>query len=330
MVSHMKLLVTGATGKVGRSFLDAFPGHAKAAGSEVVALCNNRMIDEDSDVRVVRGSLSDPDAVREAMLGITHVLHLAAVKESPDLAIDVAVKGMFLLLEEFRQSSTACQFILIGGDCAVGHIFHGYAEPITEAAPRRAYKGCYALTKVVEEVMLEQYRIQYGIDGTILRAPWIMEKDDFRYALSFGDDQFGGPLWSDLMSPADLELCSGGDMVPVMLDRSGEPLLRNVVHVDDLVAAILVALDNPAAHGELFNIAMNEPVNYGAVGEYLSATRGMRPIEIPTRFHSNWLSNVKARKVLGWSPKIDLAELIERAWTYRRAENDPRIVVYPG
>ena len=58
-----------------------------------------------------------------------------------------------------------------------------------------AYPGCYALSKVLEEVMLEQFGIQYGINGCCLRAPWIMEKDDFRYTLSFGDDVFGGPVW---------------------------------------------------------------------------------------------------------------------------------------
>jgi len=27
-----------------------------------------------------------------------------------------------------------------------------------------------------------------------------MEKDDFRYALSFGEDVFGGPVWSAYVS----------------------------------------------------------------------------------------------------------------------------------
>ena len=45
--------------------------------------------------------------------------------------------------------------------------------------------------------MLQQYCIQYGINGCCLRAPWIMEKDDFKYTLSFGDDVFGGPVWKD-------------------------------------------------------------------------------------------------------------------------------------
>ena len=34
--------------------------------------------------------------------------------------------------------------------------------------------------------MLEQYGVQYGFDFCCLRAPWIMEKDDFRYQLSSG------------------------------------------------------------------------------------------------------------------------------------------------
>ena len=65
-----------------------------------------------------------------------------------------------------------------------------------------AYPGCYALSKVLEEVMLEQYFVQYDLSGCCLRAPWIMEKDDFKYTLSFGDDVFGGPRWKDFVDPA--------------------------------------------------------------------------------------------------------------------------------
>ena len=65
-----------------------------------------------------------------------------------------------------------------------------------------AYPGCYALSKVLEEVMLEQFGIQYDLNGCCLRAPWIMEKDDFRYTLSFGDDLFGGPDWKTMV-PAE-------------------------------------------------------------------------------------------------------------------------------
>jgi nucleoside-diphosphate-sugar epimerase len=80
----------------------------------------------------------------------------------------------------------------------------------------------------------------------------------------------------------------------------------------------------------LFNISMDQPVDYGAVGEQLSARNGLQPVEIDTPFYSNWLDNSKARMLLGWSPEIGLEQMIERAWQYERADNDPRIVRYPG
>jgi nucleoside-diphosphate-sugar epimerase len=326
----MRLLLTGATGKVGQAFLPRFLESPRFQGWTAVALCHNRTIDESDRVSVVRGSLNDPGAVEKAMHGATHVLHMAAVKESPALAMDVAVKGMFVLLEAFRAATDADQFILIGGDCAVGHAFQRYDGPITETSPRRAYKGCYALTKVLEEVMLEQYGIQYGLNGCILRAPWIMEKDDFRCALSFGPDQFGGPPWTDFLSVGEVAAYHESGRVPILLDRTGESLKRNFVHVDDLVTAILTALGNPAARQQTFNISMNRPVDYATVAEHLGDAEDLEAVEIPTPLHSNWLDNSKARHVLGWEPEIDEKALIEKAWAYRRDTNDPRIVWYPG
>jgi UDP-glucose 4-epimerase len=261
---------------------------------------------------------------------VTHVLHLAAVKESPTLAMDVAVKGMFVLLEAFRAIPTARRFVLLGGDCSVGHIFQDYPAPITECDPRRAYPGCYALTKVIEEVMLEQYQLQYGLEGCILRAPWIMEKDDLRYAVSFGSDQFGGPAWSDLMTPAALADAQAGNHVPLMRDISGAPLKRNFIHVDDVVSALLLALDHPAAAAQLFNIAMAEPLDYAALAALLGRRTGALPVEIPTPFHSNWLDCTKARHLLGWRPTVDLEALVDRAWSYKRAANEARMIYYPG
>ena len=326
----MRLLVTGAAGKVGQAFLPAFLADARFSDWDVVALCNNRVIEPAERVEIVRGSISDAEVVASAMSGVTHVLHLAAVKETPELIFDVALKGLFQLLEDFRVSTEARQFILLSGDCTVGHIFQPYDSPITETSPRRAYPGCYALTKTLEEVMLEQFGIQYGINWSTLRAPWIMEKDDFRFALALGAEQFGGPSWSEMVPEDALERYRGGGYVPVMRDANGEYLKRNFVHVDDLVAAILATIDNPRAHGQLFNIAMDQPVDYGAVGAQLQARDDLKPVEIATPFHSNWLDNSKARMVLGWAPEVGLNEMIDRAWQYRRAENDPRVIWYPG
>ncbi len=326
----MRLLVTGASGKVGQAFLPAFLREPRFSGWDVVALCNNRVIERRDRVALVKGSIANAKVVADALQGVTHVLHLAAVKETPGQVIDVALKGLYLLLDGFSRSDDARQFVLLSGDCVVGHIFQDYPEPITEQSPRRAYPGAYALTKVLEEVMLEQVGIQTGLNWTTLRAPWIMEKDDFRYAFELGADQFGGPSWEMLVEPDRLQQIRDRRCFPAMRAVDGAFLKRSFIHVDDLVRAILSAIDNPQAYGQLFNVAMDEPVDYGRVSERLMTVAGLEPAEIDTPFHSNWFDNSKAKKILGWRPEIDLDGLVERAWSYRRAADDPRIVWYPG
>ena len=328
--SEKLVLVTGATGKVGQHFIGRFLANPAWDGARLRALCHNRQLTAGKRLEVVRGSMAERSDVARAVEGVTHVLHLATCKETPDDVIDVTVRGLFWLLEECRQSPAFERFVLIGGDAGVGHFVYPHPIPVTETQKHSAYAGCYALSKVLEEAMLEQYYIQYDLDGCCLRAPWIMEKDDFRYSLSFGRDVFGGPRWRDLVDPEKAEAYRAAGTVPMMLDPQGRPVLRNFVHADDLVTAIVTALDHPAARQQLFNICMDEPVDYREVARYLRETRGLRSVEIPTEFHGTWLDNSKAKFLLGWRPRYDLQRLIEEAWSYRRADDEPRKIWYPG
>ncbi len=325
-----RLLITGAAGKVGTHAIQRILQSDARRDAKIRALCHNRILEPRERLEIVRGSIADRQVVRAAMQGVTHVLQCATCKETPDDIIDVTVKGLFWLLEECRASATFKQFVLIGGDGSVGHCFYAHPIPVTEQQKHTAYPGCYALSKVLEEVLLEQYFVQYGLTGCCLRAPWIMEKDDFKYSLSFGEDVFGGPRWRELVGPerADAYVKSGA--VPLMLDPDAKPVKRNFVHVSDLVEAILLAFDNPKARQQTFNICMNEPVDYGEVAEYLHRTRGLPAVKITTPFHSTWLDNAKAKFLLGWRPRFDLARLIDEAWNYQRAANDPRKIWYPG
>src|SRR3954447_1585173 len=258
-----RILVTGATGKVGSEFVRRTLNEAAHEATIIRALCHNRQTEPHARVEIVTGSISERDVVRQAMQGVTHVVHCATCKETEDLVMDVTVKGLFWLLKECRTSSTFQQFVLIGGDAALGHFFYPHPVPVTEQQKRSAYPGCYALSKVLEEVMLEQYYVQYDLNGCCLRAPWIMEKDDFKYSLSFGEDVFGGPRWRDLVGPAEADRLAAVGTVPVMLDPDGVPVHRNFVHVDDLTDAILLALEHPKARRQTFNVCMDEPVDYG-------------------------------------------------------------------
>ncbi|HEY3330605.1 MAG TPA: NAD(P)-dependent oxidoreductase [Capsulimonadaceae bacterium] len=324
-----RLLVTGATGKVGQAFLNHFCDSPHAAGFAVRAVTHNRTLPQPG-VETIKGSLADRDVVRKAMDGVTHVLHLATCKETPELVMDVTVKGMFWLLEEARSSDLFEQFILIGGDAALGHFVYPHPIPVTEQQGHSAYPGCYALSKVLEEVMLEQYYIQYDLNGCCLRAPWIMEKDDFAHTLSFGTDVFGGPVWRDIVGADAADEYQRSGAIPVLLDHHNEPVKRNFVHVDDLVSAIMAALDNPKATQETFNICMDEPVDYRDLAEYLHTTRGLPSVDIPSDYHATWLDNTKAKFLLGWRPQYDLARLVDESFDYKREADDPRKIWYPG
>jgi nucleoside-diphosphate-sugar epimerase len=326
----MLILVTGATGKVGRHFIARILGDPRFSKARIRALCHNRLPGEPDRIEVVRGSIAERGVVMTALADVTHVVHLATCKETPDDIMDVAVKGLFWLLEEFRGSPSARQFILLGGDAGIGHFYYRHDGPVTEDALHQAYPGCYALSKVLEEVMLEQFGIQYGSNGCCLRAPWIMEKDDFKCTLSFGDDVFGGPDWKTLVSEADAKRYAKEGTVPLLRDADGRPLKRNFVHVDDLVSAILAAIDNPRTKRQLFNICMDRPVDYGEVAAYLARTRGLASVDIPSQFHSTWMDNSKAKYLLEWQPKYNMEMLIDSAWQYERSQTDPRIVWYPG
>jgi UDP-glucose 4-epimerase len=325
-----RILVTGAAGKVGQEFLRRFFTDPRLKMFTARAFCHNRILPAQERLEVVSGDMANRADVQRAMEGVTHVLHLATCKETPESIMDVAVKGLFWLLEECRLSETFRQFILFGGDAGIGHFFYPHPVPVTEQQRHSAYPGCYALSKVLEEVMLEQYYIQYDLNGCCLRAPWIMEKDDFKYTLSFGEDVFGGPRWRDLVGPERADEYVRTQTIPVMLDPQGQPVLRNFVHVSDLVEAVLVVIDHPKARQQTFHICMNEPVNYRSVALYLAKTRNLPSVEIPTDYHSTWLDNDKAKLLLGWRPQYDLERLIDSAWDYKRAPNDPRRVWYPG
>jgi len=325
------ILVTGATGKVGSQFIHRVLESPESDQVTIRALCHNRVPESRPRLETISGNISDREIVRTAMHGITHVIHCATCKETPEDVIDVTVKGLFWLLEECRTSASFRQIILIGGDAALGHFFYPHPLPVTERQRHSAYPGCYALSKVLEEVMLEQYFVQYNLSGCCLRAPWIMEKDDFKYSLSFAEDVFGGPRWRDLVGSDRADQYSQSNTIPVMLDPEGKPVKRNFVHVSDLVDSMMLALDHPAARLQTtFNISMDEPVDYRQVAVYLFETRRMPSVELKTPYWSTWLDNSKAKFLLGWRPQFDLKRLIEEAWAYQRSASDPRRVWYPG
>src|SRR5919201_537841 len=127
-----RILVTGATGKVGRNVIDRLLQDPRFDSFTVRALCHTRALAPRERLEIMRGSIEYRAVVEQALSDVTHVLHLATCKETPDQIMDVAVKGLFWLLETARSSPTFQQFILIGGDAGVGHFVYPHPLPVTE------------------------------------------------------------------------------------------------------------------------------------------------------------------------------------------------------
>ena len=196
-----------------------------------------------------------------------------------------------------------------------------------------AYPGCYALSKVLEEVMVEQYGIQYGIDWCCLRAPWIMEKDDFRHTLSFGDDLFGGPDWKTMVSPeADAAACRESGAVPLLQEEDGTPVKRNFVHVDDLSSAILLALDIAAPRGSGSTISAWTSRSITARSPPIWRGRAACRSTTSEPFLCQQLDGQQPRQgsSSAGEPPYDLEKLIESAWDYERPADDPRRSLVSG
>ena len=132
MTETRRILVTGATGKVGRALIKRIFNDPTFADVQIRALLHNRDLPPHERLETVRGSIEHLDVVQRAMQDVTHVLHLATCKETPDQIMDVAVKGLFWLLETARISLTFKQFILIDRDAAMGHFHYAHPIPVTE------------------------------------------------------------------------------------------------------------------------------------------------------------------------------------------------------
>jgi nucleoside-diphosphate-sugar epimerase len=157
-----------------------------------------------------------------------------------------------------------------------------------------------------------------------------MANDDLKCALTFSPDVFGAPRWHEEVGAAKAALYAAEQRVPLALAADGKPLKRGIVAADDVVDAIIAALKHQPAGCETFNIAMDEPFDYGEAAAHIKHRFGQDAVEVGTPFHSVWLDNTKARQKLLWRPRFDAEALIDASWSVSRKNDEKRRIVYPG
>ncbi|MGD9494862.1 MAG: NAD-dependent epimerase/dehydratase family protein [Armatimonadota bacterium] len=318
-MSIRTVAVFGASGKIGRHVVPLM----LQRGLTVRALVHRTPVGI-AQVQSIPGSITDPEACREVVRGADAVVQLATTKEDPASFFDVSVRGTLNALEACRGAHIE-QFILLGGDAAFGIWFYPQPVPIDENHRLMAYPGYYAFTKVMEEVMVEQYSIQYGIPFTILRSSWVFERDDLLNHFSLlenvnpAEPGHGfGQVDPEIMALVE----AGEEHIAVQVDESGWPYHRHIVHIDDVVQAFGRILGNPTALGQSFNIAGPAPFDYRVAADYLSERTGVPTIDIVCPgYHSFEIDINKARCMLGYEPQNDIFRMIDRALDYREHAN---------
>jgi len=136
----MRLLVTGATGQLGRDFVRA----ALAAGHQVRALSRRERRGDESGVELVTGDLASGDGLSAACGGMDAIVHLAS--DPPNAAV-ADVQGTRRLLDAARAAG-------------VRHVVYMSIAGI-DRIPLEYYRHKLAVEKIVEAS---------GVPHTILRA----------------------------------------------------------------------------------------------------------------------------------------------------------------
>jgi UDP-glucose 4-epimerase len=299
----MRVLVTGGAGFIGSHTVDRF----LADGFEVVALDDlrsgqleniNQHVGKRS-FRFVRGDVRDSCLVKDLVRDVDAVVHLAALISVPEsikdpvLTNDVNVNGTLNLLRACVDFGV--KRFVYASSCAL----YGDAEslPIKEDCPARP-ESPYGVSKLVAENYVRTYHEDFGLETVCLR-----------YFNVYGPRQ----VYSDYSGVITQFLSRLARNLPLIIFGDGEQT-RDFVYIQDIVEANVLALKCEEVAGEIFNIGTGAATTINQLASVLLEITNKTHLEIthskPRKgdiMHS--VADIsKARKKLGYSPKISLKD----------------------
>ncbi len=281
-----RFLITGATGFVGSHLAEA----CVQRGHSVVTLARHGsdtgLLDQ-LGVEIVRGDLADPGATRRAVEDAEVVVHCAAkvgdwgpVGEYRKINVD----GTRNLLEAVR-GRPLHRFVYLS-TLGVYQARHHYGTDETTPPPAKQMDG-YTQTKVESEKLVLQYHRDHGVPVVVLRPGFIYGPRD-RTVL---------PKLIDSLKKGLVRYLGSGEQA------------MNSIYVGNLVDAIFLAIDNPRAVGQIYNLTDDEAVSKKRFVDTIADKAGLPG---PTRHVPLWLA-----KGLAW--------VIERIARLRGAKQAPRL-----
>jgi UDP-glucose 4-epimerase len=322
----MKLLVVGGAGYIGSHFVKAalLEGH-------IVTVFDNLQTGHrdaiDPKATFFQGDLRDPSALDSVFASSTFdaVIHFAAnslVAESvkdPLKYFDNNVSGTIGLLQAMNRHQV--KQLIFSSSAAV----YGSHEtmPITEdyaTVPTNPY----GQTKLMMEQIMRWCEAAYGIRYVSLRY--------FNVAGSWGDGTIGEDHRPEThLIPIVLQVPLGiRSEVTVFGDdynTKDGTCIRDYIHVVDLAEAHLKALAFLVREqrSEIFNLGSQEGYSNLEILETARKT-AIHPIPAgigprrPGDPDKLVASSAKAKRMLGWTPKRGIENIVKDAWTFHQAK----------
>ncbi len=310
-------LVTGGCGFIGSNIV-----HALVARGDQVRVLDNLSTGREVNlaalrqahprqVELVRGDILDPSLLDSALLGIDYIIHLAAIPsvpwsvEQPLQSDRVNSFGTLQVFEAARRSGRIQRVVFAASCAAYGDLAPTQAkreeDPCAPLSP-------YAAAKISGEYYCALYSRIYGVPAVALR-----------YFNIFGPRQDPTSTYAAVL-PNFIRACLLGNQPTIFGDGLQS---RDFVHVDNVVAANLLACAAPADRvaGRVINIGCGAAVTLLDVLHELSRLVGRtvtarhldaRPGEVR---HS--LADITlARELLGYTASVPFAEGLARTFAW--------------
>jgi UDP-glucose 4-epimerase len=315
-----RILVTGGAGFIGSHLVDQLVERrhpVTVLDDFSVGLAAN-LTDAQShgDVRIVTGSVTDPAAVANAYEGCDVVYHLATqcVRRSltrPLESHDVNATGTMILLEEARRRGVA-RFVY----CSSSEVYgNASSDRLLEDATICCPMTAYGASKLAGELYTEAYLRTYGLPTTVVRP--------FN---AYGPRAYQKGVRAEVL-PRFVGRVLTGRRPVIFGDGSNA---RDFTFVTEVARGILLAGMVPDVIGQRVNIARGQPVTMKELAHQVLTALGRNDLSIdyfedrPGDVAYLHADTEKARRMLGYTAEVDLADGMEKylAWV-RAAYPDP-------
>jgi len=287
-----KVLVTGGSGFVGRETVKLLQRN----GYAVTVLDKAEKPEDFQNVKYIRGDLQNAAKCVVACAGQDFVVHLAAKPRIPESFVDPD--------SYFDDNVTGTKNILTAAS-AVGVRKFVYCSSSSiygnNPPPHKPYHkpdplNYYAMTKLFGEHLCKQYKNMFNLDYTILR-----------FFTVYGPEQPGCDD-KGLMIAKFARLAKEGK--PLTVHGDGE-LRRDYIHVSDVAAAIVAAVET-RVKSEIFNVGTGHNISVNSVVDILREfvpDVQVENVDVLKGYAKETLADIsKAKKLLGWSPKVSQAD----------------------